>query len=450
MRVGVFFDGTGNNLANSVTAAPCFAPGFDLRTAPEAVRCLCARLGYDEQGNTPQDSYGNDKSNVACLYELYQARAGEPLLKVYVQGIGTTAGEPDAALSMLTGRHALGIGARVRWAQEELVRQLNAWQAANPDRRIDVLEFDLFGFSRGAAAARHFANDLAKGAGSRFSALYPGPKRSWLINFIGLFDTVAAVVAAHRADFSPADDRNAGLELALPTGIARKVVQLVARDEWRHNFALTRTDNDIEVPGAHADVGGGYLPRMREVLLLTRPHSCEQALRLADEHSQAYTRARDEHQRNQAQWVQWNLQTQVVSWSQALSYVPKRDLYPCKQVFAAVRGERWVEGGLSRVYLQLMRELGMAHDVPFAALGTQPSLQAPQALQGIATRLLGFALGHTGSPGLGAEEEGLLRQRYIHHSSHWNAARHPAGNVLDAVYIHRPHETGRRMRHDNA
>ncbi len=106
----------------------------------------------------------------------------------------------------------------------------------------------MFGFSRGAAAVRHLAN-LLHDDGARLLAV----PCSITINFIGLFDTVAAIVAPLQGDFDPADERHGGLRLGLGEGIARHVVQLVAGDEQRHNFPLVSSGHDIVLPGVHSE-----------------------------------------------------------------------------------------------------------------------------------------------------------------------------------------------------
>ncbi|MCU1759726.1 DUF2235 domain-containing protein, partial [Pseudomonas sp. 14P_8.1_Bac3] len=56
--------------------------------------------------------------------------------------------------------------------------------------------------------------------------------------------------------------------------IAKKVVHLVAKDERRHNFSLNSAGAaDIRLPGAHSDLGGGYIPNIIERVLLSRPCS---------------------------------------------------------------------------------------------------------------------------------------------------------------------------------
>lgn len=198
LRFGVFFDGTGNNRHNA--------------------------MAVDE----PRGSYGNALSNVALLHALYPAGEADAdgtrvFLKRYVEGVGTLAGEADHAYAAATGRGRTGVEARVAETLQGMAEQLRGWCRAHPQAAVTRVEFDLFGFSRGAAAARHLANLLQDGAGGLLPIACDTS-----INFIGLFDTVAAIIAPLQGDFDPADSRQGGLRLGLGAGIARQVVQLVA------------------------------------------------------------------------------------------------------------------------------------------------------------------------------------------------------------------------------
>ena len=204
----------------------------------------------------------------------------------YLEGIGTSSGEEDSVYGQVTGMGDTGVVARVMQSPQKIQQSLDRLFSNNPNLQIEGLEFDIFGFSRGAAAARHFANELLKSAGgvvaNLLSAQSPGfsPEFEWAanvqLNFIGLFDTVAAVVDPMKWDNSPANHLNPGVNLYLPAGCARKVVQLTARDEMRWNFALNSVaphHQEIALPGAHSDIGGGYLPIAQETLILSRPVS---------------------------------------------------------------------------------------------------------------------------------------------------------------------------------
>ena len=81
------------------------------------------------------------------------------------------------------------------------------------------------------------------------------PLPSVNIRFVGLFDTVGSI-------FIPGNENELFYDLGLPSGCARNVVHLVAAQEWREYFPLTRTlpgdGEEIVLAGAHADIGGGY------------------------------------------------------------------------------------------------------------------------------------------------------------------------------------------------
>ncbi|MCT8162391.1 MULTISPECIES: T6SS phospholipase effector Tle1-like catalytic domain-containing protein [unclassified Pseudomonas] len=399
LRVGIFFDGTGNN------------------------QCNLALGGYGEAG-----SYGNSRSNVALLHALYPTgMLGDQLfIKRYVPGVGTREGAADSFYGQATGRGSTGVEARVAEVLAWFENQRHAGPL--PAR----LAFDLFGFSRGAAAARHLANRLAE--------------VQWPINFIGLFDTVAAIVAPLSWDFDPADTRNGALRLGLAPGIARHVVQLVAGDEQRHNFPLVRSANDIVVPGVHANVGGGYKERMHEQVQLCKPFSQRVAQSTPVERTEAYAQAVS---LLQTSFTELGAPAaQVLSWEEPVVGGAVQRFLAQKQVYAAVHREREVLGHLSRVYLSLMRELGVRGGVPFAPLGGEPEHRLPAELRGISHKVHGFALGDCSQLQLTGAERQLLQGRYVHTSAHWNALNGMRNSRLDWMYVHRPAPKGRVM-HDN-
>jgi len=466
LRVGVFFDGTGNNLHNSELVAACMGPDSNLASAPFALREHCAKYGYDGRGSVPTDSYGTAKTNIAKLYELYRDQAAEQVkdgqttasLKVYVEGIGTQAGEKDSSLSMMTGRYGSGVIARAQQAPAAVIEQVRRWSASNPGTSAQRIEFDIFGFSRGAAAARHFANDLGKGAGSALAQLWPRSEAllrenfDWqstqflAINFIGLYDSVAAIISVLEGNLSPANAQYSGVEMKLRPTAARKIVQLVARDEQRKNFPLTQTDNDIVVPGAHSDVGGGYLPEALETVVLTRPISSTEPASLENGKSQACKKAQLCLERDQHTWQSLNLQLEVCTQVDALQ-PGKRDTPAEKRVIAFVQGKRRVAGDLALIYLRIMHRLSVDQNVPFEALDEQ-RMALPPALQVIADKLMQHAQGQQATSPLNECEEALLRKRYIHLSSHWGT-QGAAREAIDAIYLNRPHENGQRSIYPN-
>ena len=119
---------------------------------------------------------------------------------------------------------------------------------------IGKVIINVFGFSRGAAAARYFmSQEVFIQVGLKLKN-----KKDISFNFIGLFDTVASFGVMHINDV---------YELNLDIGgKAKKVVQLAAADEYRSNFKLTDITScikagvgyELRMPGVHSDIGGGY------------------------------------------------------------------------------------------------------------------------------------------------------------------------------------------------
>jgi len=445
LRVGLFFDGTGNNQTNSDMGSSSLSD--DLRT---------------------DSSYGNATSNVARLYGLYPeagstpipAGAGMAYLKVYLEGIGTRSGHADSGYSKGTGRGETGVIARVEQVPGLMEQQFRRFRTHNPNRLVDRLEVDLFGFSRGAAAARHCANDLLKGPGSLLAKAMPSPTpgfaptfawrhgRDLELEFIGLFDTVAAIVAPLRLDLSPHNALNPGINLRLAPGTARRVAQLVAADEYRHNFSLTCTDNDLAMPGCHSDIGGGYRPLVTEDLLLCKPDSSISPLQEPSQHSEAFRRIQHYLECSREHWADYFPADglSIVTWDEQ---IPQRERNTPlqKRVYAALAGERKVRGELSLVYLRVMRELGIKAGIAFNAINAlDPKLSLPAELAAIAAKLQADALRGEITP-LDADERLLLSRQYIHLSAHWRGAKDRSTSDLDVMFIDRPAEGGQRMRH---
>lgn len=470
LRLGLFFDGTANNQGNSAITHGCLASSLEVGSeqADEFHR-QCAALGYTAHGVAPDGSYGNDPSNVARLYSLYPDEAGDRIaaeadavaVKVYLEGIGTRTGAADSRLGEATGRGPTGVVARVEQMPALVMQQLRKLRNNNPGLTIGKLEIDLFGFSRGAAAARHCANDLLSEAASGLARALPSgspllaPGFSWRhrldfeINFIGLLDTVAAIAEPFPRLISPHKAANAGVNLYLAPGIARTVVQLVASDECRHNFPLTATDHDIEMPGSHSDIGGGYLPLITEKLLLSKPESSLCAATIANEQSQAYRRALDDFKRTEHRWRSCFApqELNICTWETPVPSHVHGDV-PQKRVFAALAGQRKVRGELSLVYLRIMRELAVQAGVGFDAVPTTPDYALPAELEPIAASLLAYAMARPFSK-LSVAEQSLLRRRYIHLSANWKAAIGKGSSDFDVVFINRPEEGGCRRRFRN-
>lgn len=134
------------------------------------------------------------------------------------------------------GAYAVGMLHGIGWRQ--IFTRAKQWYLAN--RPADgILHVFLFGFSRGALIARHFAAWLAE--------------RGETVDYLGLWDTVDATVNLDVSETCPVNVRAAR--------------HAVARDETRRFFELVpiRADpsaatcvRQLVFPGSHSDVGGLY------------------------------------------------------------------------------------------------------------------------------------------------------------------------------------------------
>ena len=197
-----------------------------------------ALYAFDGTGN--EDREGEDRdSNVLDFFRGYDdpLRNDDPkreLGSLYVKGIGRRAhtifGDKAA--------EAFGIGGhrRVREAIDRLENNIE-----NGDEAVDVV-----GFSRGAALAISFANELAK------------KLPSVTIRFIGVWDIVGEFGA-------PGRHFNAGHDLDMPPNVTH-CCHAMALDERRLFFPLTRLGKGLDAMGklrevwfrgVHSDVGGG-------------------------------------------------------------------------------------------------------------------------------------------------------------------------------------------------
>jgi uncharacterized protein (DUF2235 family) len=157
-------------------------------------------------------------TNVCKFRDAYTGR------RFYLEGIGTRHGFVGKILGGATGK-----GGRIRIVEALAEFDRNF---ADGDRDIDIV-----GFSRGAALALHFANEIYEERG--------GVE----IRFLGLWDVVASFGV-------PGNELNINWTLTLPDNV-RKCYHAMALDERRGNFPLTR----VRAPGGGVPSAG----RLQEV-----------------------------------------------------------------------------------------------------------------------------------------------------------------------------------------
>lgn len=276
LRIGVFFDGTGQNNPN------------------------------DEY----KETYGNkSRTNIARLFEAYPEQEGQSA-KIYISGVGTVDGIPispgepnpiiDAGGDEKLAGQAMGAfdDTGGLWKWQSLLKRFQQIVADLMDngiyQDINHIQFDVFGFSRGAALARHFINAVSEGfpdyinpnRSSNPSSLVPNllgnesykrfdslskefyaidTTRRVSVRFVGLFDTVGSF-------YLPGNENEGNYQLGLKSNAAERVFQICAQHEYRKNFPLTSLGQGHQeaiafadgifcqevFPGSHTDVGGGY------------------------------------------------------------------------------------------------------------------------------------------------------------------------------------------------
>lgn len=304
--MGVFFDGTGNNKYN-----------IDYYKNPKKPRTKW------------NDSYKSDYSNVAYEYSAYKHTIdGNPVAgfdyirRVYITGIGTAnrniyletdnlsddmkkkadskkeykkndsksnapeniSYEGDSTFpGGAIGRGSMGVIPKIIIGCENIYKDLGlVIDVASEKNTINKVELslDVYGFSRGAAAARCFINCITKKHGKKSK-----DKESlisyWLkkkgygyskddkvevsvkVRFVGLYDTVSSYGGGVNL-FNFNDVKELGLDCPDDVVEIGAGVQFCAADEYRKNFSLTTVDSyggkikQYIFPGAHSDVGGGY------------------------------------------------------------------------------------------------------------------------------------------------------------------------------------------------
>ncbi|KRE89409.1 hypothetical protein ASG87_03455 [Frateuria sp. Soil773] len=462
LRIGLFFDGTANNANNTRLGEQCRA-----RPASEAERqALLACKPY----MAADRSYLGGETNIGRLFKLYPDNVSNPdepltdrfFIARYIDGSGTTSGEPDSDLyGMAQGTGATGIASRVEHELTIGLREaFNTFQAGHADAWITGIRFDVFGFSRGAAAARHAIHQInLRQRGPLAYAIAPSrlrlaPDFDWQahvkVAFAGLYDSVAMLGGGPRTGETWRSEVS-GVSLHLPAGCADTVVRLTARDEKRINFPLTSAAppwRDIPLPGVHADVGGGYHMDMVEDVLVTEPAISGETASTPLRKSTAWRQASRQLAEARARFPDLADKLDVHAWvvpgganDSAMALWLRG---PMQTVGAAVRLRHRVSGAYQLVTLRVMHALAKQAQVPWRQSPDDvPALSLPGELLPVFTQLMAYARGAAGDR-LQFELECLLRQRYLHHSENWNMIGDSVSR-LDVLHINRPTDDGRRQ-----
>lgn len=319
IRISVFFDGTGNNRGNIQARE-----GSGNTAVYDRVRAQNA----DNPG--AYGSFEAGYSNVSILEEQYQSTTECKIHQsFYIEGVATrdirrvaeryeSELKTDEAFRQTRAGHnqsprqidvqtdsnygnaaalgSTGLYPKIdkafndirNWFRSKVLDQeIDGEKITSRDYEITKFVVDIFGFSRGAATARHFAHHILEGTRNvltisdyitPFAPPVPTVEHLEMMNlkdaleaydisvtedaiqigFVGVFDTVSSYIVALTSD----------VKMLYLDEIkkARKVYHLAAAEEHRACFSLTNikaaknagVGEEYFLPGVHSDIGGGY------------------------------------------------------------------------------------------------------------------------------------------------------------------------------------------------
>lgn len=298
--------------------------GLDKTDAMHCLGRLSLGIFFDGTGNNEQADFREQKfSNVARLYHAYPDNQTnnytDKIYKYYIPGVGTPfkeIGDSGKGVDKIMGMAAAAMAEqRIIWGLIQVINGVHrfarnvkliddeqakvmagniggagssGWQRhtalkdyyqtklknniVNYRPKLKDITIDVFGFSRGAAQARAWANWLfelceKKGDDYYFAGV---PLR---IRFMGLFDTVASVGLAGLEVGTPADQNghyawaNENLQIHPAIGLcihfmaSLEVRSCFPGDSTREGAHYPNNVRETMYPGSHSDVGGGYSPR---------------------------------------------------------------------------------------------------------------------------------------------------------------------------------------------
>jgi hypothetical protein len=290
MRIALFFDGTRNNMKNTEAREE-----YEKLQRDEPHDPVKAEI-YNQLGNRKDNSYENGYSNIAFLSMYYESEVDdqENLRDyTYIEGIATGDHEHDAYVADDQDGYAFamgkaGIEAKVDKGCKFAAKKIK--KLIIEQNKLTQITFEVFGFSRGAAAARSFLNEVrqpnrpaSSGEGSGKPKNIPTPAlprygklglelealgvditdTHIVIRFTGLFDTVSSY---GKCPSKEKDTEIFGLDAVT---ISRNTLHLASADEHRHFFPLVNIKstgfNEKTFPGVHSDIGGSYVEGAKEI-----------------------------------------------------------------------------------------------------------------------------------------------------------------------------------------
>ncbi|MCR6467827.1 DUF2235 domain-containing protein [Enterobacter sp. HG048] len=447
LTVGVFFDGTGNNRANSDDLRLAYAHCANL-VGEDRARA-CEKYEKHARAALGNASWQGGITNISRLFDLYQSSdelndsETEAQVKIYVSGIGTADGESDSMLGAALGssliRQFEGVVTKTDEALDKISAELSRFIKLNRDKvAIAKVQFDVFGFSRGAAAARHFANRVMNQDAEIAVAIDKGldltghhGKAAGEVRFLGLFDTVAAIGSL--LNFYGINGRsNPGVNLELRPSVAQKVFQISAMHECRYNFSLNSIAGmwpELALPGAHSNIGGGYNAGEDEISLLTMP-DFEVIPESSDEMQTAVYRKAEKMRQTlyslpalKYLMPHGEVETKMISWPLVNRDKARAFILEKKAGAAVFMTRRAVPNDWEKVSMRVMLDAAQDAGVIFGDIDPQ---NTDMALPAELVSLCDKAIAQGRAVRRGTEQESFTADemrtigRYLHCSANWN------------------------------
>ncbi len=422
LRIGIFFDGTGNNLFNDAKdiAAIKVKSSADHQGKNAAYKSELAAYNKDQPAAQKEDK----RSNIAKLYSLYKdssTAVGQKIQihrSIYKQGIGTNAGEENHMPGLAFGS---GGAKRINEAISEVMGMLNAHSEKEYERIIDV-----FGFSRGAAQARDFINTF----------YYHHGRLKYTFGFVGIYDTVGSFgIAGDNENYKPKNpedlsehslawrskDNFEPYNFNLCAESANRIVHMTAAHEYRENFPLsdiaktTGKHAEWQYVGVHSDVGGGYAENYNQegldIDIIDKKHfnkNKEKKLIRLEIHK--------------AQQQGYQVKIEPLAHSARVSSV---------NVVMTIFKKRFVLQDLAKVTLHLMHEEARDKGVPLEDLPTDDSYSIPKELEAYYQHAKAHKGDTTGFRGAAA-----IKEKWAHRSHYdWNDKPDPGRKISNPARI---------------
>ncbi|WP_395343629.1 T6SS phospholipase effector Tle1-like catalytic domain-containing protein [Ningiella sp. W23] len=243
LRMGVFFDGTGNDTSD-----------------PEQYSNVNKlRLAYiNNLSGANAVAYDPSDSNAQISTSVYKRGVGtdRPIVSIPVPGVIPRVYNYQMESDPLGGGAGRGMKARTNGMFYDIRQKL--YDFADRFHRLpELVELDVFGFSRGAATARHFINLIVQEHYDLdLDPRYVNQRVVFNVTFVGIFDTVATVGI-------PGNNIDAGYGFhIIPYRASRewddvtyrmeKVFHIVSEDEVRAAFDCTSA---IDIPLENHNLG---------------------------------------------------------------------------------------------------------------------------------------------------------------------------------------------------